>query len=113
MRFRPSEEELLATGPDIVDRWTSFYADAPDKAMLWLGVISMYVPFRLSLFIANLSSQSRYVGPEIPPAEHKCYSMMGYLMYPVGVGSVHITSAEDVESPPDFDTGVLSWYVWN
>ena len=46
-----------------------------------------------------------------PPANHKVYCTGAYCSYPAGVGSVHITSAYDVDSPTDFDTGTLKRYV--
>ena len=37
--------------------------------------------------------------------------MIAYMTYPVGTGSVHITSGDDVTADPDFDSGLYSRYV--
>ncbi|TBU37884.1 alcohol oxidase-like protein [Dichomitus squalens] len=92
MKYRPSPEELRTIGPDFADSdlWRSFYAPSPDKPVLFIGMIS------------------QYVGTAPPPPDHKCYCTFAYLTYPVGTGSVHITSADDVTAPVDFDSGVCS-----
>ena len=40
MKYRPSEQELHAIGPEFTQRWADYYAGAPDKAILWTGQIS-------------------------------------------------------------------------
>ena len=50
----------------------------------------------------------RYSGDLPIPATTKCYSPFGWLTFPVGTGSTHITSADDVYAPPDFDSGLYS-----
>ena len=37
--------------------------------------------------------------------------MIAYMTYPVGTGSVHITSGDDVTADPDFNSGLYSRYV--
>ena len=59
----------------------------------------------------NLKRCSRYSGASPPPAHHKVYVTGAYCSYPAGIGSVHITSADDVDSPVDFNTGVFARYV--
>ncbi|OBZ66993.1 Alcohol oxidase [Grifola frondosa] len=90
VKFRPTPEELKIIGPEFEKRWTSFYSNKPDKAISWYGCLAAFV------------------GTVYPEAGQKAYSMAAYLTYPAGVGSMHITSAEDVNAPPDFDTGVFS-----
>ncbi|PIL33968.1 hypothetical protein GSI_03676 [Ganoderma sinense ZZ0214-1] len=90
MKYRPSEQELQAIGPEFAERWAEYYAGSPDKPITWIGQASVYV------------------GASPLPANHKIYCTGGFSFYPVGTGSVHITSADDVDSPLDFDTGVFS-----
>ncbi|OBZ67057.1 Alcohol oxidase [Grifola frondosa] len=90
VKFRRTPEELKIIGPDFEKRWTSFYSNKPDKAISWYGCLAAFI------------------GTVYPEAGQKAYSMAAYLTYPAGVGSMHITSAEDVNAPPDFDTGVFS-----
>ncbi|TBU37889.1 alcohol oxidase-like protein [Dichomitus squalens] len=89
-KFRPSEKELRTIGPEFAERWASYYASTPDRPIMWAGQIS------------------QYVGLSPPAATHKAFCTGVYSTHPVGTGSVHITSAHDVHSPVDFDTGVLS-----
>ncbi|KAI0644557.1 alcohol oxidase-like protein [Trametes meyenii] len=89
-KYRPNPEELKNIGPDFAKRWESFFVPSPDKAIVSLGVMSLYL------------------GVTPPPSGTKCFCVGGFMYYPSGIGSIHITSADDVEAPPDFDTGVLS-----
>ena len=43
MRYRPSEVEVRAIGPEFAERWASFFAGAPDKPVLLVGQLSGYV----------------------------------------------------------------------
>ncbi|KAI1785923.1 alcohol oxidase-like protein [Ganoderma leucocontextum] len=90
VKYRPSEQELRAIGPEFAERWASYYARAPDKPIVWTGQISAYV------------------GALPPAATHKAYCTGAFSLHPVGTGSVHITSANDVDSPVDFTTGVFT-----
>ncbi|KAI1792083.1 alcohol oxidase-like protein [Ganoderma leucocontextum] len=90
MHYRPSsEQEVGEIGAEFAERWASFYAGAPDKPVM---------------LAAQLSG---YIGAAPPPASHNVYSAGAHCSYPLGTGSVHITSAHDVDLPVDFDTGVL------
>lgn len=41
IKMRASPEELKAIGPEFTKRWDSYYANAPDKSMLYMGAVSM------------------------------------------------------------------------
>lgn len=43
IKFRPTLEELKAIGPDFTTRWENYFANAPDKPVLWMGPISACV----------------------------------------------------------------------
>ncbi|KAI0666532.1 alcohol oxidase-like protein [Trametes maxima] len=90
LQVPPNPDELKDIGPDFIKRWESFFAPSPDKAIGTLAVLAIYV------------------SASLPIPEQPCFSTGGFLYYPEGVGSVHISSAEDVHAPPDFDSGVMS-----
>ncbi|KAI0644558.1 alcohol oxidase-like protein [Trametes meyenii] len=89
-KYRPTPDELKDIGPEFTKRWESFFAPSPDKAIGTLAVLAIYV------------------SASLPIPEQPCFSTGGFLYYPEGIGSVHISSAEDVHAPPDFDSGVMS-----
>ncbi|KZT03299.1 GMC oxidoreductase [Laetiporus sulphureus 93-53] len=89
-KLRPSVRELETIGPEFRQRWEEHYANAPDKPLLWFGVISMFVG-----------------DPSTVPVG-KYMSMSYFLEYPASIGYVHITSGEDVAASPDFDPRYLS-----
>ncbi|KZT68093.1 GMC oxidoreductase [Daedalea quercina L-15889] len=90
IKLRPSAEELDIIGPDFIGQWQRVFANAPDKPVMWLGPVSMFVG-----------------DPSTVPARK--YSSIGYyLAYPESIGYVHITSAEDVNAPQDFDPKYMS-----
>ena len=41
VKMRPSPEEFEEWGPEFKLRWESYFKDAPDKAVLWMGQIAM------------------------------------------------------------------------
>lgn len=43
VKLRPSEEELKIIGPDFTEHWQRVFVNAPDKPVLWLGSVCMYV----------------------------------------------------------------------
>lgn len=89
IKLRPTTEELKAIGPDFQQRWETFFEDAPDKPVLWIGTGGM--------LLGDYS---------IAPAR-KYFSFGYYLEHPSALGSVHIRSADDVNAPPEFETGYL------
>ncbi|KAH9921114.1 alcohol oxidase [Fomitopsis serialis] len=85
IKLRPSVEDLETIGPEFTEQWQRVFADAPDKPVMWVGTLSMFVG-----------------DPSSVPAR-KYSSLTYFLDYPESVGHVHITSAEDVNAPQDFD----------
>ncbi|KAI0829921.1 alcohol oxidase-like protein [Trametes gibbosa] len=88
-KLRPTPSELKAIGPAFSDRWESFYAHS-DKPMLWSGEIGAYV------------------GPSPPPPGVRCFCFGTFGLYPSSVGSVHIASGDDVNAPPEYESGALN-----
>ncbi|KAJ3553624.1 hypothetical protein NM688_g3508 [Phlebia brevispora] len=88
IRLRPDERELEQIGPEFTETWNELYANAPDKPVMWMGVISMLVGDILNAPIG------------------KYFSSSYYLAYPSARGFVHITS-DDPAVLPHFETGYL------
>lgn len=38
IKYRPSEAEVKTIGPAFEKKWKDYYADHPDRAVMWLGV---------------------------------------------------------------------------
>jgi len=89
IKWRPKPSEVAELGPEFQEYWESYFANAPDKPVSWLGVCSAFI--------------GAPVG--VPP--RKYYSMAVYTQYPLARGHVHVTHADDVSAPTDFDTGYL------
>jgi hypothetical protein len=43
IKWRPEPSELAELGPEFKEVWDSYFANAPDKPVLWFGVASAYV----------------------------------------------------------------------
>ncbi|KAH8079784.1 alcohol oxidase-like protein [Cristinia sonorae] len=90
LKLRPTEQELKEIGPDFEARWKEFYADAPDKPVLWFGPLAMFV------------------GDSSAVPKRKYFTIVWFLEHPAAFGHIHITSGEDVNAPPDFQPGYLT-----
>lgn len=44
IKWRPQPPEVAEVGPEFQEYWDSFFANAPDKPVLWFGVVSGFVP---------------------------------------------------------------------
>ena len=44
IKWRPGSSELAELGPEFKEVWDSYYASAPDKPLLWMGVLAACVP---------------------------------------------------------------------
>lgn len=86
IKLRPNEAELKEIGPAFEQRWKDYFVDKPDKPVLFLCAMAM--------FIGDPTS--------VPP--RKYFSMGYFLAYPKATGHVHITSADDLTAPLDFET---------
>ncbi|KAG2153653.1 GMC oxidoreductase-domain-containing protein [Suillus bovinus] len=92
IKWRPDDEELKVMDPAFLPRWKEFFQDRPDKAVAIFAAFAGYVP-PLSRPLV------------LPPRNY-----MGagyYTLYPVSIGSVHITVTEDGKEGMDFTTGFL------
>ncbi|OSX62585.1 hypothetical protein POSPLADRAFT_1169270 [Postia placenta MAD-698-R-SB12] len=84
-KLRPSPQDLDAFGPDFRKRWDEFYAKYPDKPVLFIACSAGFVGNPMG----------------VPPRR---YSTIAYaIWYSSAVGYLHITDANDVDAPLDFD----------
>jgi len=90
IKLRPSVEDLEIIGPEFTEQWQRVFANAPDKPVIWVGTLSMFV------------------GDPFSVPARKYSSIVYFLEYPESVGHVHITSAGDVNAPQDFDPKYMS-----
>ncbi|KZT23454.1 GMC oxidoreductase [Neolentinus lepideus HHB14362 ss-1] len=90
LKLRPTAEELKEIGPDFEERWKEYFESAPDKPILWIGTVSM--------FVGEPST--------VPP--RKYFSVSYYTEYPVARGYVHITDKDEVDAAPEFDPRYLT-----
>ncbi|KDQ20453.1 hypothetical protein BOTBODRAFT_169207 [Botryobasidium botryosum FD-172 SS1] len=89
IKLRPTAKDLEDIGPAFQQRWETFFKDAHDKPVLWAGVGAFLV------------------GDYSAAPLRKFFSMGFFIEHPSGSGSLHITSAEDVNAAPDFESGYL------
>jgi len=89
IKIRPNEEDLKEIGPAFAAQWKSYFADVPDKPVMWIGPLAAYAGM-------NPSATRR-----------KYFSMTYYTEYPVSVGRMHISSGLDAYAPLDFEPGYL------
>ena len=52
IKLRPREDELHELGPEFQSRWKDYFANKPDKPIVWMGGGSKYV-FNHSHKVAN------------------------------------------------------------
>ena len=48
IKWRPEPSELPEFGPEFKELWDAYFANAPDKPVVWMGITSAYV-FMLAL----------------------------------------------------------------
>ncbi|KAF8223609.1 hypothetical protein L208DRAFT_1517016 [Tricholoma matsutake] len=88
IKLCPCEDELHELWPKFESRYRDFFANKPDKPIVWMKVSTRYVFNQLSQVAENR------------------YTFLPMIQgYPAGHGSVHIVS-DDVFTPLDFDNGV-------
>ncbi|KAJ7761998.1 GMC oxidoreductase-domain-containing protein [Mycena maculata] len=104
IKIRPNAKDLEVLGPTFTSRWQEFFANQPDKPVMWIGALA------------------GYTGGNAAVAGRKLYTVIYYTEYPASTGRTHISSADpytplDVE--PGFldkpeDVAVLRWsYKWS
>ncbi|KAJ7455242.1 GMC oxidoreductase-domain-containing protein [Mycena galericulata] len=89
-KLRPTTKDLQELGPEFETRWKTYFEHAPDKPVIWIGPVSAYLG-----------------DPSLAPPR-KYYSVGYYTQYPVSRGHVHISSEDNANALPDFDSGFLS-----
>lgn len=40
IKMRPNEADLECLGQDFKSRWDSYFAPAPDKPIIWIGILT-------------------------------------------------------------------------
>jgi alcohol oxidase len=43
IKIRPNKEDLQEIGPAFEVRWNTYFANAPDKPVMWIGISAGYV----------------------------------------------------------------------
>ncbi|KAF8071781.1 GMC oxidoreductase-domain-containing protein [Lyophyllum atratum] len=89
IKIRPNAEDLKEIGRDFEARWKSYFENAPDKPVMWIGTLAAYAG----------------VNPATPPGKY--FSLAYYTEYPVSTGRVHITSGIDAYGKLEFEPGYL------
>ncbi|KAK7436184.1 hypothetical protein VKT23_019260 [Stygiomarasmius scandens] len=85
VKLRPvTQGDFDALGEEFQDTWKNFYEKAPDKALMWSGMINV-----------GKTYERRFIS--------SCY----FTYYPVSIGYVHISSS-DPFAAPDFDPAYLN-----
>ncbi|KAI0354317.1 alcohol oxidase-like protein [Trametes cingulata] len=89
IKLRPFKEDLDVIGEAFRKRWLEYYAPAPDKPVLWMGTVSLFLGDRAKVSI------------------DRSFSVGWYIQHPVSLGYVHIKSKDDTQAPLDFHAGYL------
>ncbi|KAF8075818.1 GMC oxidoreductase-domain-containing protein [Lyophyllum atratum] len=89
VKLRPNAEDLKEIGLDFEERWKSYFANVPDKPVMWMGTLAAYVG----------------MNPATPRGKY--FSLGYYTEYPVSTGRVHITSGIDAYGKLEFEPGYL------
>ncbi|KAH9046728.1 alcohol oxidase-like protein [Lactarius hengduanensis] len=89
IKWRPKPSEVAELGPEFQEHWDSYFANAPDKPVLWLGIGSAFTG-----------------DPTLVP-RRKYFTLAIFTEHPLARGHVHITHADDVAAPADFVPGYL------
>ncbi|KAI9453455.1 alcohol oxidase-like protein [Lactarius psammicola] len=84
IKWRPKPSEVAELGPEFQEYWDSYFANAPDKPVLCMGISSMF-----------------HGDPTVVP-QRKYYTLNAYTECPLARGHVHITHADNVSAPLDF-----------
>ncbi|EMC91126.1 hypothetical protein BAUCODRAFT_79805 [Baudoinia panamericana UAMH 10762] len=88
-KFRPTEEDVDALGPEFRKKWDADFKNAPDRPLM---IMAMYLSY--------------YGDHSMLPDDAEYVSMANWTAYPYSRGSIHITG-KDVNDPIDFNTGWL------
>lgn len=89
-KFRPTEAEVDALGPEFRKAWDRDFKDVKDRPLMILALYTCY-----------------YGDHSVLPDDAEYVSMANWTAYPYSRGSVHITGP-GMGEPVDFDTGWLT-----
>ena len=86
IKWRPDPSELPEFGPEFKKVWDAYFANAPDKPVLWMGVISACVFHTGSLSICAMIPHdvSSLFGDATPVPPRKYFSVGGYTVSTIG-----------------------------
>ncbi|KAI9432498.1 GMC oxidoreductase-domain-containing protein, partial [Lactarius indigo] len=87
IKWRPTPSEVAELGPEFQEYWDSYFANAQDKPVLWMGML------------ATLIGDPTVVPPR------KYFTLGIFTEYPLARGHVHVTHADDASAPIDFVPG--------
>ncbi|RYP75326.1 hypothetical protein DL771_002422 [Monosporascus sp. 5C6A] len=88
-KIRPTESEVSALGPDFRRAWDRDFKNAPDRPLVLLGM--------MNVFLGDPAS--------VPPGQYA--SMVPYSAYPYSRGTMHITGPS-LDDPLDFEPGFFN-----
>ncbi|CAK5266686.1 unnamed protein product [Mycena citricolor] len=103
IKIRPNAKDLESLGPAFADRWANFFANNPDKPVMWMGPLA------------------GYCGENPNVGQGNFYAVGYYTQYPSSTGRTHIVSSDPytpLAIEPGFlntddDVAVLRWsYKW-
>ena len=106
MKLRPDAEELKAIGPEFTKRWEEYFANAPDKPIMYIGTLAVYV-FLCVYSALPTHGVCRLVGDMSLVPDRKYFTFTYFVEYPASIGHIHISS-DDVYADPDFDPAFLT-----
>lgn len=89
-KFRPTEEDVAALGPQFKEAWDRDFKNAPDRPLM---IIAMYLVYLGDH--GTLPDDAEYV------------SIANWTAYPYSRGHIHITGS-DISDPVDFNVGYLT-----
>ncbi|KAF8556481.1 alcohol oxidase [Imleria badia] len=112
VKVRPTAAQLTSE-PALQSRWETFFQNSPDKPM---GIIGPFAGFPLDPRRSMLLGRKLFSAIPYIVRKHGSFVLQLYLaliywhfeLYPDSIGSVHITSGEDSNSPLEFDPDYCS-----
>ncbi|KAL0575689.1 hypothetical protein V5O48_006277 [Marasmius crinis-equi] len=90
IKIRPNERDLKELGSPFKKRWEDYFMNAPDKPVMWTGILSAYL------------------GTDPATPKGKYFSAGYHTEYPVSIGRLHITAGQDPYAPLGFEPGFLN-----
>jgi len=88
-KFRPTEQEVEALGPEFKKAWDQDFKNVPDRPLM---IMAMYLAY--------------YGDHSVLPDDAEYVSQANWTAYPYSRGSIHVTGPT-MKDPVDFDVGWL------